>query len=87
MACTGECQVPYFLLLSGRCSSGKAETGLLAGMETHDGLRSLGLPGQGESTALGGLRRGIQGVQSQVPEALYAVAAPITIRAPSDTDS
>ncbi len=56
-------------------------------METHDGLRSLGLPGQGESTALGGLRRGIQGVQSQVPEALYAVAAPITIRAPSDTDS
>ena len=56
-------------------------------METHDGLRSLGLPGLGESTALGGLRGGIQGVQPQVPKALYAVAAPITIRAPSDTDS
>ena len=46
-------------------------------METHDGLRSLGLPGQGESTALGGLRGGIQGVQPQVPKALYAVAAEI----------
>ena len=77
MACTGERQVPYFLLLSGRCSSGKAETGLLAGMETRDGLRSPGLPGHGESTALGGLRGGIQGIQPQVPEALYAVAAEI----------
>ena len=79
MESLGEREVPDFLLLSGRYSSGKAETGLLAGMETHDGLRSLGLPGQGESTALGRLRRGIQGVQSQVPEALYAVAAPITM--------
>ena len=50
-------------------------------METHDGLRSLGLPGQGESTALDGLRGGIQGIQPQVPKALYAVAARLRVPA------